>query len=397
MIHAIYAEKDATIYEISESLNTGLDSTLELAHHSIQNVASGSYTKYNSRILIKFNLGPIQTKISQGKIPTGSAAKYYLSLRCHDASEIPTEYTVYGHPLSGSWSNGTGRFYQSPQPTNGASWKYRTSRAAGVEWDIPVIVDSYTWDEIYLTWVDSDFYFGSGVPSLYVTSSYTTTEGGGNWYFGNEYDVSQSFSWSTSDIYMDVSRIVNRWLTGSQAIGNDGIILKYSSTDEKSNEDFGSMKFYGADSNTIYVPRLLVYWDDSRFVTGSLSPLTDDSIMITAKLKSKYKESEQAKIRLHARAMYPRKSWVTSSAYMEVKYLPTSSYWELRDALTNDVIYPFDDTGSKISCDANGNYFNCWMDGLQPERFYKFWYKVVKDGGDTINIYDDGQTFKVIR
>ena len=35
------------------------------------------------------------------------------------------------------------------------------------------------------------------------------------------------------------------------------------------------------------------------------------------------------------------------------------------------VIVPFG-TGSIVSCDTTGNYFNVWMNGFQPERYYKF-------------------------
>ena len=53
MYYSITAKKDATIYERSESLNSGLDEILE-----IQKVVSASNTTdtLNSRILIKFPL-----------------------------------------------------------------------------------------------------------------------------------------------------------------------------------------------------------------------------------------------------------------------------------------------------------------------------------------------------
>ena len=74
------------------------------------------------------------------------------------------------------------------------------------------------------------------------------------------------------------------------------------------------------------------------------------------------------------------------------------TYYSIVDASSEDVIVPFG-TGSIVSCDSTGNYFNVWMDGFQPERFYRFQIKVVSGSGvdQTSMIYDDDYTFKVVR
>lgn len=394
MIYSIYANKDTTLYEATSSLNTGIDSTLELSHHTR---GSGStFEKYNSRVLLYFNVDYIKNQIQGGQIHIDSAS-WYLDMKVCEAKEIPTEYTIYAFPLSGSWSRGTGRYSNKPKTENGASWLYRTSKDVGVQWEIPVIVENYTWDEMFSAWIDSDLYFGSGSPSLFVTGSYCTTAGGGNWYFGSQFQASQSFSWETSDIYMNVTQVARHWVTSSEFVANDGMILKHSDTTECSNDDLGSMKFFSTDSNTIYVPRLLVMWDDSVWSTGSLSAANMDNAIISPKLKRVYKQEEKAKIRLHVRPKYPTKTWVTSSVYVQNYYVPTSSYWSIVDYRTNEIVYPFSDTGTKISCDSTGNYFNLWMNGLQPERFYKVVLKVVTDGGNTEQYYDSDHIFKVVR
>lgn len=395
MIHALYANRDTTLYEVSSSMNTGIDQLLELSHITERNT-TGGYDKYNSRIIVRFNTDDIANYVSSGKIDLNSAS-FYLDLKTVEAREIPTSYTIMAYPLSGSWSNGTGRCSNKPYTTDGASWTYRTSQAVGTQWQIPVIVASYTWDEMFQSWVDSDFYFGSGVPSLFVTSSYVTNEGGGNWYFGANYEASQSFEWESSDIYMDVTNVARHWFTSSQYIANDGFLLKFNDEGEKTNDNYGRIQFYSTDTNTIYVPRLLVYWDDFVFSTGSLSPANAENIHIHPKLKRMYKQTEKAKIRLHVREKFPQKQWVTTSPYMLNYYLPTSSYYEVRDNRTNEVVIPFDDMATKISCDANGNFFNVWMDSFQPERFYKLVFKVVTDGGDSEQYFDNNYVFKVTR
>ena len=78
-----------------------------------------------------------------------------------------------------------------------------------------------------------------------------------------------------------------------------------------------------------------------------------------------------------------------------VKYLPTTTYYSVVDSQTEQVIIPFDTNYTKLSCDSSGNYFNFWFNGLQPERFYKFIFRV--DQGDNIRYYDDNFYFKVVR
>ena len=80
-----------------------------------------------------------------------------------------------------------------------------------------------------------------------------------------------------------------------------------------------------------------------------------------------------------------------------IKYLPSgSSYYSIKDAETHDVIVPFG-TGSKLSCDSTGNYFNLWLDGYQPERYYTLEFNVQSGSGadQTNQFFDEGFTFKV--
>lgn len=388
MIRTIYAQRDATIYEKTESLNTGLDQILELSHES----PDGSL-RYNSRILMKFDVSGIESDINAGRI--SSNAEYYLSLRTAESREIPQEYIVYAYPVSSSWTNGTGKYFNKPITTDGVSWTYRTSKITGVEWEIPPVSSQLTWDEISETWVSSSLIFGSINAS--VTSSYFTNQGGGTWWNYNDLECTQSFSFESSDIYMNVTSIVNKWTTGSGRFENDGFILKFGNDVESSYDTIRSLKFFSTDSNTIYVPRLHVIWDDSVFNTGSLTQASDDSIIINVKLKKYYSESEKAKIRIYANQRYPQKQYTTQSYYTQNYYLPSSSYYEIRDAHTDEIVLPFNTTGSKISCDGISSYFNLWMDSFQPERFYRVVIKTETDGGDNVQIFDNEYYFKVIR
>lgn len=390
MIYTIYAQKDATIYERTESLNTGFDQILELSHQLV-----GTASKYNSRILLKFDTSDIESRVNSGKINSGSA-RYYLSLRAAEVKEIPQEYKVYAYPLSSSWTNGSGRYYNAPITTDGVSWKYKTSKSVGTEWNIPPAIESFEWDEVSDLWVDANVLFGINL-SANVTSSYLTNKGGGTWWTFNGAECTQSFSFESADLYMDVTSIVQKWITGSGRFNNDGFILKFDDATEKSNETVHSLKFFGTDSNTIYVPRLHVVWDDSVFTTGSLTQISDDNLVVNVKLKKYYSQNEKAKIRVVANTRYPQKTYTTQSYYTKNYYLPTSSYYEIRDAHTDEIVLPFNTTGTKLSCDSEGNYFNLWMNSFQPERFYRVVIKTETSGGDTVQMFDNNYYFKVIR
>ena len=85
---------------------------------------------------------------------------------------------------------------------------------------------------------------------------------------------------------------------------------------------------------------------------------------------------------------------------LTVKYLPSgSTFYSIKDAETEDVIVPYG-TGSKVSCDSTGNYFNLWLDGYQAERYYRLCFKVVSGSGtldETQQYFDEGFTFKVTK
>lgn len=394
MIYTIYPKFDATLYERTESLNTGIDPVLELSHQLIQS-SNASSSLYNSRIVMKFDVSDIENKVNGGKISQN--AKYYLQLRASDVKEIPQEYIVYAYPISGSWVNGTGKYFNTPITTDGVSWKYRSSKSVGTLWDVSPATSSFEWDEISDTWIQNDNQFNAGEIYANVSSSYTSVSGGGTWWTWDGAECTQSFSFETSDIYMDISSIVKKWITGSGRFENDGLILKFSNEIETSQQSLVSLKFFSVDSNTIYSPKLHVVWDDASFATGSLTSVNFENVLVNVNLKKSYTEDEKAKIRVYGYNKYPQKTYTTQSYYTQKFYLPTSSYYEIRDASTDEIIIPFDTTGSKISCDANGNYFNLWMNSFQPERYYRVLIKLDSSGGDISQIFDNNYYFKVSR
>ena len=100
-------------------------------------------------------------------------------------------------------------------------------------------------------------------------------------------------------------------------------------------------------------------------------------------------------IQIYARDKYPQKSATNLFPIQTVKFLPTSSYYSVSDAATDEVIIPYDDIYTKVSCDSTSNFIYMDMNGLMPERYYRINLKLVD--GFTEQYIDDQIYFKVIR
>lgn len=59
------------------------------------------------------------------------------------------------------------------------------------------------------------------------------------------------------------------------------------------------------------------------------------------------------------------------------------------------MVIDFDTTFTKISRNTTGNYFDIYMEGLEPERYYRVLIKSEIDG--STNVIDENLVFKVIR
>jgi len=373
MHYFLFADKDTTIYQASSSLNAGLDEILEVR----KDISDTGAIVNASRILIKFDLSYISSSIVSNLIPTPSTtsrwgSRYYLNLYDARSSNLAVSQSLYAHPISGSWTMGEGHTYDDPISKEGASWIYRHGKVNGKLW------------------------------------LNTVSASGGQWYSGSGYEGNFGFNHKTSDMRMEVTDIVNAWLSGS--ILNEGFMIKRSGSisnantgsDEGSTDRFGNFSFFSSDTHTKYPPTLEVVWDDSKWNTGSLSPLTqtnlEDMVLYMKGLRPEYKEKSKARFRVVGRERFPDKTYSTTPSNLTVKYLPSgSSYYSIADAETNDVVVPFG-TGSLLSCDSTGNYFNLWLDGYQPERYYTLRYRVVSGSGtsdETDQYFDEGFTFKV--
>ena len=352
---------DASIYLQQPDQNAGRDEMLEVGK-----LYYGS-TKDIARTLIKFDTGSIKSEITS--IGTGSYS-VFLNLKTAKSEEIPLQYTLYANAVSQSWAMGTGTKFDNIT-SDGVSWYYKD----GIN----------KWMNYTVT------------PDSYVSGSDTgsiSNGGGGTWYTASI--ASQSFDYENDDVRMDVTNLVKLWVSGS--VPNNGFVVHHGLINEADTLDYGVIKFFSKETNTIYEPKLELVWDDSSFLTGSLSPVTGSAQegykVVISNLKNEYVNNTKVKIRLKGRDMYPSKTFDRTFSYDQVKYLPSgSTQYQIEDYITGEAIFPFGNY-TKVSCDSTSNYFIMDLSTLSINRTYRLKIKIIESGISTI--VDDKYIFEIV-
>lgn len=393
----LFPEKDTTIYShpYRTDLNTGRVETLSLTTE----VGNDDKNHYPSRFLLKFKDSEIKTVIvdkisgslSQTLLANGSSSlsgsteiPFSSSLKIYStefSNNLPTSQVVELYPLTVDWDNGTQRYidhpYQRGVVSDGTSWEYRDNGTLKNPWPNATTGQ---------------------------TSSYTGSNiGGGTWWTGSGFESSQSITIVDNfDLNFNVTSQIKKYssslfssLTWPDGIPNRGFIVKREDDVDLSTND-GTLKYFSLDTHTIFSPTLIFKWDDSMYITGSDNILNSGKIQLTfSNLKKEYKQSEEPTLRLNVRKQFPVREFTTSSNYLKLNYLTQNSYYSIEDYTSKEVIVPFDTEFTKLSADKEGMYFKLYMQGLQPERYYRLLIR--HDNNDGTNIYDNDSYFKVTR
>jgi len=395
-VYKIFPTQDTTLYSAYPTMNTGLDAILE-----VSNKLNLDGTPDVSRYLVQFD----QTEILDIYSNKIGASQYdiYLKNFIAEAQGANQNILLEVLPIAQPWNNGTGYYLDNPIQTNGASWTYANYSGSGI-------------------WSMTGSYSGSSGTYQYTGSynSLYSSIGGGNWFYdpaGGFYVIvgyvlpgyvatfypSSSanltfYPRSIKDLEANVNNIVDGWIGNS--IPNYGFIVKLTGSLEfntnKSNQPI--FKYYSVDTNTIYPPTLEFRWRDySTVLTGSAT----GSIVNTVDLKMSLSENpgvfyptSKNRFYVNVSPLYPPRVYQTSSLFTNLYYLPTSSYYAIKDLDTNEYVVNFDDNYTQISSDTNGNYFDVYMSGLEPERYYSILIKTNING--STKIFDDNYYFKVV-
>lgn len=369
--HFLFPEKDTTIFSKKQFRlqNSGKDEILEIEKSFEYDPTTDSNVVTKARSLLKFDLSE---QFNNWTLSDVLSRSFVLNLKTVEAKEVPLKYNIIAYPVSQSWEMGVGRKYDD-YTTTGTSWKYRD--AASVDGNLWVSGSSLSDESGGGTWWESGSILDQ-TGSVIVSSSYLT---------------SQSFNYQSSDVKMDITKIVRAWY--SNLIPNEGIILMHSG--EGNEQDYLQLRFFSMDTNTIYSPYIDIKVDDSVFSTGSLSPLTSSyKTVIVKNINREYVSDSVVSFEVFGREKYPQKTYSSTSDYLVPKFLPSTTYFSIKDAESEETIIDFDEC-SKVSCSENGNYFTLDMSGLPQERYFKIIIKVVSNG--TVEYFSNDKIFKISR
>lgn len=314
----VLVDKDATIYEKYPTVNTGLDEIIEVGKIKQSINESSAYTASAARILLNFDVGTADFT---------SSANYYLNLFIANAVNVNRYQQIEVYPISRSWEEGSGYFIQ----------------------DVRNVSDGVTWQK--------------ASPAVSWSMS------------GSDYVTTPSASYTFSkvpiqDVRIDISDIIRQVVSGSNVTPWNGLLLKFPAADEISQTNIGNIKFFSSNTHTVFAPKLEVVWNDQSFSTGSLKAIPNGKVSIIPKnLKESYTSGEIDKIRLIVRDQFPDKKFDSTQRYKSTYYLPSESYYRVKDKISGVVIYDFD-TYSAISCDSSGSYFTLDTSWLDVNRYY---------------------------
>lgn len=370
-IYKLFPTKDATLYSYYPSMNTGLDAILETS-----NTINLEGNPIISRYLVEYNTTEIKDIINN-KI-SGNPFNVYFKNSISTAQGINADIKLELFATAQSWNNGTGYYLDNPKIKDGVSWEYRTTSGSG-------------------TWNMSGSTSGYGYTGSY-NSTYAT-QGGGSWFTSSGLipTITESFGLrSKKDLELGVKDLVNLWYNDS--IPNNGFLVKLSGSAEfnPSLNYQPILKYYSVDTNTIYPPHLEFRWRDYSSITPSPSSIVSSN-QIKLSLDDNPGEFQPNSINrfyVNVSPLYPTRTYQTSSLFTNTNYLPTSSYYAIKDLATNEFVINFDTQYTQISSDVRGNYFDVYMSGLEPERYYKVLIKTEINGSTLI--LDDDYYFKVI-
>lgn len=318
--------KDTTIYQVYPTQNFGLDEILEVGKLVKSGERNNAYAESSARALISFD------GIRAGA-PYPPNARYFLNLYIANAKDVDRGQLIRVHRLLQDFEEGSGYFYPiSTVSYKGATWKNATTTT---------------------NWLVSGSYYSTS-PSGAVSLN----------------------TQPIRDVKIEVTNLIAPIVNGTSTSPWRGLVIKYPTTDETNNLITSNIKFFSKDTSTIFSPTLEIVWNDQQFITGSLKPIPSSKVSIIPKnIKETYTQGEKDKIYLVARDQFPDKRYDSAQRYRNMYYLPSESYFRIRDQVSDVELYTFDEYSS-IHCDASGSYIILDTEGLPANRYYNLDIKI---------------------
>ena len=364
------------------NVNMGFDEVLD-----VENIYDENVGHHVSRFVMQFDFD--DSGISQEVL---TDAEYFLNLKITESTELLYKSHLQIFPVASRWTEGPGRRYDVNTTYTGVTWNSRHDK-------------SLLWEE------------PGGDIIRYVENEHGLSE---------ELVCEYEFGRRTSDVSVNITKIVEKWITGK--IENNGILVKFK--DETVSSE-GKISFFSKDTNTIYSPYIRIAHNDYYFnpcecltteelscenttidkttdelISGSLisgsnivedtqnteceyvlnrttvqtppslTHITGESIVIGIKnIRQEYSVKEEIRMRLGVREKYPKKTFSQKSDYLLNNYVEYPMYYSIRDADTHEVRIPWD-LYSRINCDSQGHYFDVDFGCLSVGRIYEIMIRV---------------------
>ena len=172
-----------------------------------------------ARTLIDFDITELSGKIYTDRIIPSSSVSYILKMFDMKHGEtIPTSYDLFVYPLSRSWDEGGG--------------------------------------------IDSDDFEDYGYSNwLSASSTVTWTVTGSD--FVTHVSSSQHFDTGQEDLEVNITSLINEWLTGSMSNRRNGIVLKLGTTEESNGVHYYVKKLHSGESKFVdRTPYIEARWSD---------------------------------------------------------------------------------------------------------------------------------------
>jgi hypothetical protein len=325
----ISVTEDTSIYQRFANSNAGLDEILEIGKIIKSTDVDSMYSSASARILLNLNIP------SENQYPSNSL--YFLNLKIANAKNVNRYQKIEVYPISRSWTEGSGYFYQDVRNANdGATWTDYESSSA---------------------WVVKGGDYVSTISASYTFSAVPIT-----------------------DVRINVTNLISPVVSGSNTVPWNGLLVKFPTADETNSQNKRNIKFFSSNTHTIFAPKLEVLYPSQVFTTGSLKPIPNGNVKVIPKnLKESYTLGEIDKVYFVVRDPFPDKRFDATQRYKTMYYLPSSSYFRITDQVSGVIIYDFDQY-SAINCDSSGSYIILDTTFLDINRYYTIDLKVNNNG-----------------
>jgi len=143
----------------------------------------------------------------------------------------------------------------------------------------------------------------------------------------------------------------------------------------------------------------LLYTSSINLTSSSLSPVNVNSpfVAVVQNVPDSVNAGDIIRINVFGRQQFPLKNFNRQTQFTQFltpQYLPSSSYYSIKDNETEQIILDFDNY-TQISCDSNGNYFYLDTTAYPQERYFRLLIRVEASG--SIYTFDKGNIFKIVR